>query len=101
MSADRAAPLAAVILAAGQGTRMKSALIKVLPPLAGREMIRHGLLGVHEIGADRVVCVVGYQREQVKDALAGLPSIDFAVQEDQLGTGHALQCAAASLEGFA
>jgi bifunctional UDP-N-acetylglucosamine pyrophosphorylase/glucosamine-1-phosphate N-acetyltransferase len=101
MSADRATPLAAVILAAGQGTRMKSALIKVLHPLAGRQMIRHVLLAVHEIGADRVVCVVGYQREQVKDALAGLPSIDFAVQEDQLGTGHALQCAAPRLEGFA
>jgi bifunctional UDP-N-acetylglucosamine pyrophosphorylase/glucosamine-1-phosphate N-acetyltransferase len=100
VSADRAAPLAAVILAAGQGTRMKSALIKVLHPLAGRQMIRHVLLAVHEIGADRVVCVVGYQREQVKDALGGIASIDFAVQEDQLGTGHALQCAAASLEGF-
>lgn len=101
MSAERVAPLAAVILAAGQGTRMKSALIKVLHPLAGRQMIRHVLLAVQEIGADRVVCVVGYQREQVKDALGGLPSIDFAVQEDQLGTGHALQCAAVALEGFA
>ena len=100
MSAERVAPLAAVILAAGQGTRMKSALIKVLHPLAGRQMIRHVLLAVHEIGADRVVCVVGYQREQVKDALGGIPSIDFAVQEDQLGTAHALQCAAVALEGF-
>lgn len=100
MSAERSAPLAAVILAAGQGTRMKSALIKILHPLAGRQMIRHVLLAVQEVGADRVVCVVGYQREQVKDALGGLPSIEFAVQEDQRGTGHALQCAAMALEGF-
>ncbi len=100
MSAERSAPLAAVILAAGQGTRMKSALIKILHPLAGRQMIRHVLLAVQEVGADRVVCVVGFQREQVKDALGGLPSVEFAVQEDQRGTGHALQCASSSLEGF-
>jgi len=100
MSDKGLAPLAAVILAAGQGTRMKSALIKILHPLAGRQMIRHVLLAVQAVGADRIVCVVGYQREQVKDALSGLPAIDFAVQEDQLGTGHALQCAARKLEGF-
>jgi bifunctional UDP-N-acetylglucosamine pyrophosphorylase / glucosamine-1-phosphate N-acetyltransferase len=100
VSAERSAPLAAVILAAGQGTRMKSALIKILHPLAGRQMIRHVLLAVQEVGADRVVCVVGYQREQVKDALGGLPSVEFAVQEDQRGTGHALQCASSALEGF-
>ncbi len=100
MSAERSAPLAAVILAAGQGTRMKSALIKILHPLAGRQMIRHVLLAVQEVGADRVVCVVGFQREQVKDALGGLPSVEFAVQEDQRGTGHALQGASSSLEGF-
>jgi bifunctional UDP-N-acetylglucosamine pyrophosphorylase/glucosamine-1-phosphate N-acetyltransferase len=100
MPAERPRQLAAVILAAGQGTRMKSALIKVLHPLAGRQMIRHVLLAVEEIGADRIVCVVGYQREQVQDALASLPGIHFAVQEDQLGTGHALLCAADSLAGF-
>ncbi|HUF90712.1 MAG TPA: sugar phosphate nucleotidyltransferase [Gemmatimonadota bacterium] len=100
MGAERAAPLAAVILAAGQGTRMKSALIKVLHPLAGRQMIRHVLLAVQGVGADRIVCVVGYQREQVQDALDTIPGIEFAVQEDQLGTGHALLCASGSLEGF-
>ncbi|HEY7472756.1 MAG TPA: NTP transferase domain-containing protein [Gemmatimonadota bacterium] len=100
MSAERGGQLAAVILAAGQGTRMKSALIKILHPLAGRQMIRHVLLAVQGVGADRIVCVVGYQREQVKDALASIPGIDFAVQEDQLGTGHALLCAADSLAGF-
>jgi bifunctional UDP-N-acetylglucosamine pyrophosphorylase/glucosamine-1-phosphate N-acetyltransferase len=100
VSAERGGQLAAVILAAGQGTRMKSALIKILHPLAGRQMIRHVLLAVQGVGADRIVCVVGYQREQVKDALASIPGIDFAVQEDQLGTGHALLCAADSLAGF-
>ncbi len=92
--------LAAVILAAGQGTRMKSALIKVLHPLAGRQMIGHVIAAVRGVGADRIVCVVGFQGTRVRDALAAVPGIAFAVQEDQLGTGHALQCASEALEGF-
>ncbi|MDX1660898.1 MAG: NTP transferase domain-containing protein [Gemmatimonadota bacterium] len=92
--------LAAVILAAGQGTRMNSAIIKVLHPLAGRQMIRHVIGAVRGVGADRIVCVVGYQRERVEDALSGLPELEFAVQDEQLGTGHALGCAAPRLEGF-
>lgn len=96
--ADRS--LAAVILAAGQGTRMNSAIIKVLHPLAGRQMIRHVIGAVRGVGADRLVCVVGYQADRVRDALGGLGSIDFALQEDQHGTGHALRCAAPALDGF-
>lgn len=92
--------LAAVILAAGQGTRMKSGLVKVLHPLAGRPMIRHVIDAVHGVGASRIVCVVGYQADRVRDVLAGVRGIDFAIQEEQLGTGHALGCAAPALEGF-
>lgn len=100
MSAPRERELAAVILAAGQGTRMNSAIIKVLHPLAGRQMIRHVIGAVRGVGADRILCVVGFQRDRVQDALSGLPGIDFAVQDEQLGTGHALGCAAPALEEF-
>lgn len=92
--------LAAVILAAGQGTRMKSGLVKVLHPLAGKPMIRHVIDAVHGVGAGRIVCVVGFQADRVRDALAVTGGIDFVVQEEQLGTGHALGCAAPVLEGF-
>ena len=64
--------LAAVILAAGQGTRMKSEIVKVLHPLAGRQMIRHVTGAVLGVGAERLVCVVGYQAERVRgEARAG------------------------------
>lgn len=97
---DAARPLHAVILAAGQGTRMRSRLVKVLHPLAGRPMIRHVIRAVRGVGAERIVCVVGYQRERVQEALDDVAGIGFAVQEEQLGTGHALECAAARLESF-
>ncbi len=100
MSATAERELAAVILAAGQGTRMNSAIIKVLHPLAGRQMIRHVIGAVRGVGTDRIVCVVGFQRDRVQDALSNLPGIDFAVQDEQLGTGHALGCAAPELDGF-
>lgn len=98
MSAHQERELAAVILAAGQGTRMNSAIIKVLHPLAGRQMIRHVIGAVRGLGADRIVCVVGFQRDRVRDALSGVPAIEFAVQDEQLGTGHALRCAAPALD---
>ncbi|MBA3583264.1 MAG: NTP transferase domain-containing protein [Gemmatimonadetes bacterium] len=100
MTAEPAAGLAAVILAAGQGTRMKSDLIKVLHPLAGKQMIRHVIDAVREVGAERIVCVVGFQADRVRDALDAIDGLEFAVQEAQLGTGHALQCAAPALDGF-
>ena len=98
-SAPHAArPLAAVILAAGKGTRMKSAKHKVLHPLAGRPMIEHLLAALGELQPERTVVVVGEGREQLEAALAGRAA--FAVQEPQLGTGHAVQQAEAALEGF-
>lgn len=91
-------PLAAVILAAGKGTRMKSDLHKVLHPIAGRPMIEHLLESVEALGAERVVVVVGDRREQLEAALAG--RVEFAVQEPQLGTGHAVLQAKEALAGF-
>ncbi|RYD48190.1 MAG: hypothetical protein EOP60_16130 [Sphingomonadales bacterium] len=89
---------AAVVLAAGKGTRMRSELHKVLHPIAGRPMLDHLLASVDELGPSRTVLVVGHGREQLEKATAGRAAI--AVQEPQLGTGHAVQQAAASLEGF-
>lgn len=99
MTADRP-PLAAVVLAAGEGKRMRSEVVKVLHPLAGRPMIRHVLDAVKGVGAERVVVVIGHQRERVREALAHVEGIGFAVQADQLGTGHALLCAADELGEF-
>ncbi|MFN2421362.1 MAG: bifunctional N-acetylglucosamine-1-phosphate uridyltransferase/glucosamine-1-phosphate acetyltransferase [Gemmatimonadota bacterium] len=92
--------LAAVVLAAGLGTRMKSRIVKVLHPLAGRPMIAWVLNAVRGVGANRIVCVVGHQRERVRDAVAGEPSVEFAIQDEPLGTGHALQSASPALAGF-
>ncbi|MGE4430151.1 MAG: bifunctional UDP-N-acetylglucosamine diphosphorylase/glucosamine-1-phosphate N-acetyltransferase GlmU [Sphingobium sp.] len=93
-------PLAAIILAAGQGTRMKSARHKVLHPVAGRPMLLHLLASVEALGVDRKVVVVGAGRDQVEAAVAGR-GVAIAVQDQQLGTGHAVAQAHEALAGFA
>jgi len=93
-----ATPLAIVVLAAGKGTRMKSARHKALHPIAGRPMIEHLLASVAELSPQRQVVVVGDLREQLEAALGTRATI--AVQEPQLGTGHAVQQAEAALAGF-
>ena len=93
-------PIAAIILAAGKGTRMKSDLHKVLHPIAGRPMLEHLLASVEALGCERKVVVVGSGREQVEplvDAHGG----SVAVQEPQHGTGHAVLQAREALAGFA
>lgn len=92
-------PLAAIVLAAGKGTRMKSDLHKVLHPIAGRPMLMHLLASLDELGTERTVVVVGSGREQLEKALAGR-GVDIVVQEPQLGTGHAVQQAETALTGF-
>jgi len=89
---------AAIVLAAGKGTRMKSELHKVLHPIAGRAMLDHLLASVDELGPSRTVLVVGHGREQLEKSVASRASI--AVQEPQLGTGHAVQQAEKALAGF-
>ena len=93
------AALAAVILAAGQGTRMKSSLPKVLHAVAGRPMLAHVITAAREAGAAPVVAVIGHGADQVRSAFSGA-GVTFALQAEQLGTGHALQCAASELAGF-
>ena len=94
------ARLAAVVLAAGKGTRMKSDLAKVLHPIGGRPLAALPLSAALEAGAGPVVTVVGHQAAEVEAALRkALPQapLFFALQAEQKGTGHAVQCAAAAL----
>jgi len=91
--------LAAIILAAGQGSRMKSDLHKVLHPIAGKPMLLHLLDQVAALGAAQTVVVAGVRREQVETAVAGR-NVTIAVQEEQLGTGHAVLQAKAALVDF-
>ena len=91
--------IAAIILAAGKGTRMKSDLHKVLHPIAGKPMLLHLIDSFDAAGATRRVAVVGAGREQVEAALAG-QGIDFALQAEQLGTAHAALQARDALAGF-
>ena len=93
------APLAAVILAAGKGTRMKSDLHKVLHPLAGQPMIAHLLGHLDRLEVARKVIVTGAGRDQVETMLAAAKA-DFTTQEPQLGTAHAVQQAEDALQGF-
>src|SRR3954469_20236138 len=92
-------PVAAVILAAGKGTRMKSDLHKVLHPIAGRPMIAHLLASVAELQPARTVVVVGDKAEQVEPVVRDFGGV-VALQEPQHGTGHAVQQAEAALAGF-
>lgn len=83
-----------IVLAAGGGTRMRSKTMKVLHPVAGRSMIGHVLAAVQAVQPERVVAVVGHQREQVGPHIhAFAPGAVLAVQEEQHGTGHAVRVA--------
>ncbi|WP_420465231.1 bifunctional UDP-N-acetylglucosamine diphosphorylase/glucosamine-1-phosphate N-acetyltransferase GlmU [Panacagrimonas sp.] len=90
-----AAPLHVVILAAGQGTRMRSALPKVLHPIAGRPMLEHVLATAQSLGAACCHVVVGHGAETLRawlaTAHAGATDLQLAVQAEQLGTAHAVQ----------
>jgi bifunctional UDP-N-acetylglucosamine pyrophosphorylase/glucosamine-1-phosphate N-acetyltransferase len=92
-------PVAAIVLAAGKGTRMKSDLHKVLHPIAGRPMLAHLLASVGALGLARLVVVVGDKAEQVGPLVAAHDGV-VVVQEPQQGTGHAVLQAKAALAGF-
>ncbi|MEZ0494740.1 bifunctional UDP-N-acetylglucosamine diphosphorylase/glucosamine-1-phosphate N-acetyltransferase GlmU [Sphingomonas sp. IW22] len=92
-------PIAAIVLAAGRGTRMRSDVHKVLHPIAGKPMLLHLLDSVSALGAERQVVVVGDRREQVEAAVAGR-GVGIAHQADQLGTGHAVAQARTALNEF-
>ena len=90
--------IAAIVLAAGKGTRMKSDLHKVLHPIAGRPMLMHLMASVDELNPAKKVVIVGDKADQLETALGG--TAELAIQAPQLGTGHAVQQAEAALAGF-
>ncbi|MCA2977846.1 MAG: bifunctional UDP-N-acetylglucosamine diphosphorylase/glucosamine-1-phosphate N-acetyltransferase GlmU [Myxococcaceae bacterium] len=96
-------PLAAVVLCAGKGTRMKSEKAKVLHPLLGRPLAHYPITRAFEAGCQQVVAVVGHQGEQVQAALAAAfegQALAFATQAQQRGTGDAVAAARGALTGF-
>ena len=91
-----------VILAAGQGKRMHSDLPKVLQPLAGKPMLEHVLDTVAGLpNVAKTVVVVGHRAEVVKAHVEGRAGVECVLQEPQMGTGHALQCALPALDASA
>jgi bifunctional UDP-N-acetylglucosamine pyrophosphorylase/glucosamine-1-phosphate N-acetyltransferase len=90
----------ALILAAGKGTRMKSGLIKVLHEVAGCPMLGWPLTAAREAGASQIVIVAGHQAGQVQRHFVGEADIRIALQEEQLGTGHAVSCSLDQLDGL-
>lgn len=80
----------AIVMAAGKGTRMESDLPKVLVPACGRPMIEYVIDTLDAAGVAKIVVVVGYRADDVREALKSRDNIEFADQTEQLGTGHAV-----------
>jgi len=96
-----AKPLAAVILAAGKGERMGSDLPKVVHDVAGRPIVWWVVDAVRRAGAERIVVIVGYGADAVRAVFAGDDAdIEYVIQTEQLGTGHATRCAEPVLREF-
>lgn len=93
-------PLYIVILAAGKGTRMKSNKAKVLHEVFYAPMVHHVLNAVAPLQPTKSIAVVGYQREAVKQSLLNY-SVELVIQEEQLGTGHAVLCAETAIDTLA
>jgi len=94
-------PRAAIILAAGQGTRMKSPLPKVLHPVGGRAMLDHAIDAAEALGCERIVVVVGNHSPEVRaHVVKRLGETAIAVQDPPIGTGHAVRAAEDALAGF-
>ena len=92
--------LAIAVLAAGKGTRMRSALPKVLHRLSGLTLLENVLASTASVSPSRQIVIVGYGADQVKDALAHSSQLEFVEQREQLGTGHAVQQLIPALAGF-
>jgi bifunctional UDP-N-acetylglucosamine pyrophosphorylase/glucosamine-1-phosphate N-acetyltransferase len=91
-------PAAVIVLAAGEGTRMKSDQPKVLHELGGRTLVGHAVVAAASLEPEQLVVVVGHGREQVAEHLRTIaPDVRTAVQDKRLGTGHAVACALESL----
>ncbi|MFN0132349.1 MAG: NTP transferase domain-containing protein [Phycisphaerales bacterium] len=96
---EAASQPAAIILAAGKGTRMRDDLPKVAHHVGGRPMVCAVVDACIQAGCAGIVVVVGYKHDIVRRALAAYPTVTFAMQNEQLGTGHAVLCAEPQLKG--
>lgn len=96
-----AAPLDILILAAGKGTRMKSDLPKVLHRVMGETLLHHVIRAARALSPRRIGVIVGHRRELVAESLRDEKDCELVVQAEQLGTGHAIRCAAAKFAGKA
>ena len=92
--------LAVAVLAAGKGTRMKSALPKVLQPLAGATLVERVLASARTLEPQRRLLIVGHQAERVEKQLSPIGGLEFVLQQPQNGTGHAVQQLLPMLQGF-
>jgi bifunctional UDP-N-acetylglucosamine pyrophosphorylase/glucosamine-1-phosphate N-acetyltransferase len=93
--------VAAVILAAGQSKRMNSEIPKVLHPACGRPIVEYVLDAARQAGARKLVVVIGHKAELVRAALGHHRDVDFALQSERLGTGHAVMCSRNQLQEHA
>ncbi len=91
-------PVVAVILAAGKGTRMRSSRAKALFPLCGKPLAFYPIHAARQAGITRVVMVVGHQADKVREVVGD--GVEYALQQPQHGTGHAVMCAEEALRGF-
>ncbi len=92
--------LAIAILAAGKGTRMRSSLPKVLHRLSGLTLVENVIASTALVNPERKIAIVGYAADQVKTTLSTVPELEFVIQAEQLGTGHAVQQVIPALDGF-
>src|SRR3989304_321191 len=88
-----------IVLAAGKGKRMKSELPKVLHPILGRPMLNYVLDAVMQISPERIIVVVGYGADKIKETLSYI-KVKYALQSKQLGTGHAVRCAKGAFRDY-
>ena len=93
-------PLNAIVLAAGEGTRMKSRHPKVAHKLLDRPLVWWPVHAAREAGAERIIVVIGSHAEEVRAVLAGEPDIEFVEQTERLGTGHAIRVVRDAIGGF-
>ena len=89
-----------ILLAAGQGTRMRSDLPKVLHPLGGKPLLLHALRTAQRLKPSRIAVIIGHGADRVRQVYSG-GDVSWAIQEQQLGTGHAVLCAREAFEDFA
>lgn len=99
MSETATEPMA-IVLAAGKGTRMKSDLPKVLCQVLGRPLVHYVIDALRAAGVGKIIVVVGYKSELVRESLKDYPNIEFVEQTEQLGTGHAVMVCRDQIKDF-